>query len=507
MNNKDMEEDKTWVFSVLLFVWAIVLRLPTFGHPLLYIDEDWYLYVGGQLLHGYLPYVDVWDRKPFGLFLLYAPFSLFGPFRFLAYQIAALFFVWGTSLLIDKMARKFTTPLGGFLAGMLYPALLGCFLGCGGQTPIFYNFFTALAVCLFFEHWEELKTSPQILRKTGNWAMLLLGCGIQIKPTIIFEGIFFGCLLLFFCWKSERNLKSFCLNALVWVAIALSPTALFAGFYLAIGHFQDWYFANVISIFCKDPTTPFSRYYHYAGALVVFVIVACILIIALRPTLDRVKKQLFDFTVLWTFVAFVSASLFRPYYGIYLLPFLLPFSLFAAFCTCRPKYSLEKIILSIGLAVATLYNEKDTFRLCAKHPIKEYYDIQRIVMQRPNACFFEYGAISTMLDLTPEMAKNCHLTKYSFPSHLGNIDEQGSLGVPDEAKLLENILNQNPTFILVGQHYIDPLPAPIGKNKAKIGLFKKKHDLVENKLRQDYHFVYAHVPTESLMLYEKNKTP
>ncbi|MCH4090465.1 hypothetical protein [Acetobacter sp.] len=78
------------VFPVSLLLFAIVSRVATFGNPLIHIDEQFYLFAGGRLLHGDLPYVQIWDRKPLGLFLLYAFFHLFGPWRFLAYQIGAL---------------------------------------------------------------------------------------------------------------------------------------------------------------------------------------------------------------------------------------------------------------------------------------------------------------------------------------------------------------------------------------------------------------------------------
>lgn len=56
-------------FLVLLLI-TVVLRLDTFGDPNLHGDEVFYHTVGVAMHHGALPYVDVWDRKPFGLFAL-----------------------------------------------------------------------------------------------------------------------------------------------------------------------------------------------------------------------------------------------------------------------------------------------------------------------------------------------------------------------------------------------------------------------------------------------------
>lgn len=58
-------------FAVFFLV-ALVLRAPWLGDPLFHADEQFYLLMGDQLWHGVLPYVDLWDRKPLGLFLIYA---------------------------------------------------------------------------------------------------------------------------------------------------------------------------------------------------------------------------------------------------------------------------------------------------------------------------------------------------------------------------------------------------------------------------------------------------
>ena len=59
------------ILLVLTLV-ALVVRARTFGNPVIGFDEQFYLLVGDRMLHGALPYVDIFDRKPIGLFLLYA---------------------------------------------------------------------------------------------------------------------------------------------------------------------------------------------------------------------------------------------------------------------------------------------------------------------------------------------------------------------------------------------------------------------------------------------------
>ena len=65
----------TWL---ILAVVALALRLPDIGNPLIDLDEQFYLLVGDRMLHGAVPYVDIWDRKPVGLFLIYAAARVVG---------------------------------------------------------------------------------------------------------------------------------------------------------------------------------------------------------------------------------------------------------------------------------------------------------------------------------------------------------------------------------------------------------------------------------------------
>ena len=97
----------TWYWVVLGFLAvAMALRAPLLGNPVLHVDEQFYLLVGDRMLHGALPYVDIWDRKPIGLFLLFAGFRLLGGDGVWCYQIAAIASVTATAYVIYRIARQ-----------------------------------------------------------------------------------------------------------------------------------------------------------------------------------------------------------------------------------------------------------------------------------------------------------------------------------------------------------------------------------------------------------------
>ena len=58
--------------AAILLAVALAIRAWQFGNPVVHVDEEFYYFTGTALWHGLLPFVDVWDRKPVGLFLLYA---------------------------------------------------------------------------------------------------------------------------------------------------------------------------------------------------------------------------------------------------------------------------------------------------------------------------------------------------------------------------------------------------------------------------------------------------
>src|SRR5882757_1607087 len=91
------------LFQLLLL--AVLVRLVTFGNPIVDIDEQYYFVVADAMRHGALPYVDIWDRKPIGLFLIYLPAALAGPVAGIyIYQMMALAAVLLTALIIARLA-------------------------------------------------------------------------------------------------------------------------------------------------------------------------------------------------------------------------------------------------------------------------------------------------------------------------------------------------------------------------------------------------------------------
>jgi len=88
----------------LLF--ALLARMSTFGDLNYFQDELFFFYAGQRMHDGLLLYVDIWDRKPIGLFAIFAAIRLLPGDGIIAYQIVALLFAAATAWLVQAIATQ-----------------------------------------------------------------------------------------------------------------------------------------------------------------------------------------------------------------------------------------------------------------------------------------------------------------------------------------------------------------------------------------------------------------
>ena len=92
--------------AVVLAAVALALRAWDFGNPVIHVNEQYYLLVGDRMLHGAVPYLDIWDREPIGLFALYAAMRLLPGNGVLAYQLVATLFASATAYIVWRAALR-----------------------------------------------------------------------------------------------------------------------------------------------------------------------------------------------------------------------------------------------------------------------------------------------------------------------------------------------------------------------------------------------------------------
>lgn len=415
---------------VLLAV-AIAVRAATFGNPIVHVDEDFYFTAAQAMWRGAVPYVDVWDRKPIGLFLVYLlPTALPFAWGILAYQAMALVAVVGGAWIIARLAMLAGWAQGATLAGVAYILWLNVAGGQGGQSPIFYNPLMAGAAWL-------------IVANTGRrwWrdaaAMLLVGVALQIKYSVVFEGLFFGLWIVVHDWRAGKGFVRIAGNAIGLAVIALLPTAGAIAVYAAIGQLDAFLFANFLSISARGIDPPLERWSNL-GKLVLFLApLVAMAVDSVRQAPDGPSERRF---MLWWFgAALAGVLIFGGWYDHYALPAFVPGAICAGgFFAGRPRGGAYVLALVALIGQVTVIAN----RIGRGGPAE--FDALIAAIGSGPGCLWVYSG-------TPKIyaaVDRCRVTKYIFPSHLYRTRETGAIGV-SQAVEVRRILGEKPAAIIM----------------------------------------------------------
>ena len=412
------------------------------GYPLIHIDEQFYLLVGDGMLSGSLPYVDVWDRKPIGLFLIYALARLGGGEGIWQYQLLALISVVATALVISRIASRFASPLAAIGAAMIYIVWLNIGGGSGGQAPVFYNLPMAGAALLLVRALEVPRGArlPQLL-KSGGLTMLLVGVAMQIKYTAVFEGIGFGLVLLWSARGERMPLPQFCAAAAVWIACALLPTAIALAAYGAMGALNEFMFANFYSIFHRSPATSGEvalRLLRLAAfVLPLFILAAA----AARQKADGTAVIVKRLVWLWLAVASAGVLAFGTYFRHYALPVFLPGAIASAVAFDIPGHIRRAAVAT--LLAAIFVGQVMLVDIRRNEGSREMLDRMVAAMNGHPGCLLVFKGHPILY----HFSDRCRLSRFWMPAHLDKANEAQALGIDVSAET-RRILSRKPGLIV-----------------------------------------------------------
>ena len=424
----------------LLLLVAVAARAQTFGNPVTGYDEQFYLLVGDRMLHGAIPFVDIFDRKPVGLFLIYAFIRLLGGDGTVQYQLVAGGFAFATALLIWRFAERLTGRAGAVTAAISYLIWLDFLEGEAGQAPVFFNLPVLLAAMIT----QRLIEQRRVTAWAGMAPMLLIGIAMQIKYTALFEGMFLGAVLLLAAWRERPGVARASGLALCWIMIALSPTIAAYLAYLAIRHGHEFLFANFVSMWGKsgDPLSTSAE-----GLLTIAAILSPILACAAfgPPTDDQLLAQRRRFVGQWLAAAIAGMLVMRsfpsPHYA---MPVLVPALLAAA-----PRFGASgrgKWAVPITLLIAFAASQIVLHSLRSmKGGASEAAAMARAA-NPGKGCLYVYDGYTALYRLT----NSCLLSRFVFPGHLNMANEAstGALGVDPSAEVAR-IMAQRPVTVVL----------------------------------------------------------
>lgn len=421
----------------LLLAVSLLTRFTMLGDPNYHDDETLFFLIGQQMHDGLLPYVDLWDRKGPGLFLLFYLFAGVSA-SVLPYQIAALVFAGLTAFVINRIALLWTERLGALLAGVLYLVSMPRFLGGGGQAAVFFNLFIVLAAWLVLR--EEPGRTPS---RPTLAAMLLAGIAATFKQTCLFDGVFLGLLLL---WRhrqagaSPRGLLS--AAASYAVAGALPMLAAFA-FYALSGHFAELWHALVTSNLTKvyNPTNDYAK--RILAALMVLGPTALLVLAGIAKGWRFHGRQMPRWVLAGWLAANVAALIAIPnLIDHYLLPVIVVTSLIAAPVMQREPWGMIGGLITIGWMLAFGPQFDAATRAQSRQAIPALAAEIRASSPAPRLFIYEGPvALYTATGLYPP-------TPLLFPLHLNALPER-NVSHMDTVGEVRRVLAWRPTVVVV----------------------------------------------------------
>ena len=439
----------------VLTIVALVARAATFGSPLVHVDEPFYLTVAQGLAHGVLPYVDLWDRKPIGLFLVYLPAAVWGlPASLYVYQAMAAAAVVATALLVARLADAAGWRAGALPAGIFYILWLNLGDGQGGQSPVFYNLLTAGAALLVAQGDERRR------RARGVAAMLLIGVALQIKYSVLFEGIGLGLWLMAEEWRRRRRpLATLGLGALLCL-VALLPTGAALATYAVLGHLDAFVYANFLSILHRGKDAV-ALQINSAGDAAAILSPLLLAVAGWRGgDADPGRRRARIFMRLWLLVAVLAFIGFGGWYNHYTLPVMLPGAVMAAAMFRRWAGSGRWAWLWAALPLALLFVAGQMIlrsERARRGTPAQFAALVRAVghpSRQDRGGLFVYSGPVLLYPASGRPA----LTRYIFPSHLQFYREAGSIGV-DQRTEIERIFARRPAVVVLAPAIDDEAPA------------------------------------------------
>jgi 4-amino-4-deoxy-L-arabinose transferase-like glycosyltransferase len=421
---------------VLLFIVAssLLIRIWWMDNPVVDHDEQFYSYFATAMLDGQMPYVDIWDRKPVGLFLLYAgAHALLGRGAW-AYLVMANLFACIGAWLTYRMAALLANRATGWVAALLYLLAMTVF-GCrGAQSELL---FTPLCLAMMY----LALVYPGSLRAMLV-AMLLGGFALQIKYTAAPFCAVFAAFVLVEDYRRERALLPVLVRAGLYALTGLAPTIVFALWFAAVGHFGDFWYANFVSIF--ERKTSVGRFHPKTLTVIAPFLLMIGAGVWARFRLGLTYPRRASVLVV-VMTAGALASIYFPSNVLaYYYAFLGPFAVLLAV----PFYDLRQragwfgaAVLVAGLVVTGNFPQNIA---AGRADVAQFHAlVDRIKAGGAGRTLYVFSGPTATYSATDTRPR----AKYPFPFHSAEYMEHGAVGRPQE-QIVAEFLAKRPMFIL-----------------------------------------------------------
>lgn len=414
---------------------ALASRAVWFGDPAPDSDEQIYSLIGARMLDGALPYVDLFDRKPFGLFALFAFAHAFGGPGSLAYQVLAAGFVAAGGYLTYLLARELSDRITALGAGVLYPLLVYAYGSLSGQSEAF---FVPLLLAALLQIQRMARDNPG---RRAMLAMLLAGTALQIKYSALPQCLFLGGAAL---WHFRRDgLARLARRAVAFAVAGLTPTLAVALFYAVQGGFDAFVYANFVSVFERTPAQS-GRFAaeHVAPLLPLATLALAGAYLTLR---DRTSPPGYGLVFGWSLSVLAGIYMLSTVYLYYFAAFV-PAAILLALPLLSVRNALGWVPLALVTGATVMLLNLPLHMEASRHTRA---DLARMAATlRPlvseGRCLFVFHGPAALYRMT----KSCLPSRIVYPDHLNNPLERFSLGVSQEREVVRILATRPPAIVV-----------------------------------------------------------
>jgi hypothetical protein len=484
---------------------ALVLRLTSFVYSVYNYDESLYILMGAEMTRGHLPYTTVCDLKPFGLFAIFSFFTALPFDGVIVSRLAASLIVGLTADLIRRTAALlFNDPDRsiGVSAGLTFIVFSLANGGVAAQAEIFHDACVVLALFLLL---RALRHQHPLSWRIFITAGLILGMGIQIKQSVIFDmaAIMVGIILLTMPvkWTTWAYMCSIMSGKLLLIAGSLIPTLAVMAIYFIAGHWDAWVAANVTA---HQVFYGLNRPFEFDPALralweqaPLWLSAGVAALLAGRLTHGQEERRACLFLLIWVGAILSCIVFLRIASDHYFLQFLSPLSLLTGFLIGRgilisiaaPRVRMGVIGALMGLAVFAIAKEPLIHtlyivwertvrweRFAGDTPRRVATDIRPEL--RPEDSIYVVGFQPLIYYLTGAKLA----TRFAFTG-LPHRDYPGRDGCPwvSQAVEMQRVLDSKPRFIVVEDgiffHELRPtVKAILSERLARDYHLRKRYD-------------------------------
>ena len=428
-----------WLALGGLAILVLAVRGIWFGDPVADFDEQLYSFIGWRMLSGELPFVDWWDRKPFGLFAIFAFAHWIGGPGAMAYQSFAAVATFAGAAMVYALARPLAGRKGAAISGALYIMLISAYASYSAQSEAFHVPLMLAALLLVRDPAHE----HAVPRAAA--AMAICGLALQVKYTVLPQCVMLGLWTLWARHRQGVEPKRLVVLGAAFAALGLAPTVLVGLLYLAIGEWDAFFFANFVSFFERG-AAPGGR---FDPSRVLWLLPLALLLggglysaLRVAPPRDRATYRLY---AIWFASAVMTVLLPRtvyPYYYAALVP--------GAVLLATPLFD-RRSVAGLAPALVLLAFTAHILALPERYAasLAERADIARFAnaiaphVNGERKCLYVFDGPTALY----RMSGGCAPSRFVYPDHLTNALETGAIGVSQTGEVAR-ILSTRPAVIV-----------------------------------------------------------